>query len=62
MSITVWMLHGRSRQKIISNRNCARREQVCSSRRVHRCGVFDDEVLTGCEEIMRKVCEDFEVV
>ncbi|MGW1546905.1 transposase, partial [Streptomyces sp. NPDC002346] len=22
--------------------------------------VFDDEMLTRCEEIMRKVCEDFE--
>ncbi|GGJ33270.1 hypothetical protein GCM10010121_050550 [Streptomyces brasiliensis] len=26
----------------------------------YRRGVFDDEMLTRCEEIMRKVCEDFE--
>ncbi|MFI0778016.1 IS200/IS605 family transposase [Streptomyces sp. NPDC021212] len=26
----------------------------------HRSNVFDDEMLTRCEEIMRKVCEDFE--
>ncbi|MGW3071174.1 IS200/IS605 family transposase, partial [Streptomyces sp. NPDC001130] len=26
----------------------------------YRLGVFDDEMLTHCEEIMRKVCEDFE--
>ncbi|MEV4446630.1 IS200/IS605 family transposase [Streptomyces mirabilis] len=26
----------------------------------HRRGVFNDEMLTRCEEIMRKVCEDFE--
>ncbi len=25
----------------------------------YRLGVFDDEMLTRCEEIMRKVCEDF---
>ncbi|MCQ6250284.1 MULTISPECIES: IS200/IS605 family transposase [Streptomyces] len=26
----------------------------------YRRGVFDDEMLTRCEKIMRKVCEDFE--
>lgn len=26
----------------------------------YRRGVFSDEMLTRCEEIMRKVCEDFE--
>ncbi|MER5432324.1 IS200/IS605 family transposase [Streptomyces sp. NPDC002588] len=26
----------------------------------YRRGVFNDEMLTRCEEIMRKVCEDFE--
>ncbi len=26
----------------------------------YRRGVFNDETLTRCEEIMRKVCEDFE--
>lgn len=26
----------------------------------YRRGVFDDEMPTRCEEIMRKVCEDFE--
>ncbi|MFC4503221.1 MULTISPECIES: IS200/IS605 family transposase [Streptomyces] len=26
----------------------------------HRRGVFNDEMLARCEEIMRKVCEDFE--
>ncbi|MFJ9197059.1 IS200/IS605 family transposase [Streptomyces flaveolus] len=26
----------------------------------YRRGVFDDEMLACCEEIMRKVCEDFE--
>jgi putative transposase len=26
----------------------------------YRGGVFNDEMLTRCEEIMRKVCEDFE--
>ncbi|MFF9457464.1 IS200/IS605 family transposase [Streptomyces flaveolus] len=26
----------------------------------YRRGVFNDEMLTCCEEIMRKVCEDFE--
>ncbi|WP_435886526.1 IS200/IS605 family transposase [Streptomyces hirsutus] len=26
----------------------------------YRRGVFDDEMLTRCEEITRKVCEDFE--
>jgi putative transposase len=26
----------------------------------YRRGVFTDEILTRCEEIMRKVCEDFE--
>ncbi|MBZ6138027.1 IS200/IS605 family transposase [Streptomyces olivaceus] len=28
--------------------------------RRYRSGVFDDEMPTRCEEIMRKVCEDFE--
>lgn len=26
----------------------------------NRRGVFNDEMLTRCEEVMRKVCEDFE--
>ena len=26
----------------------------------YRCGVFTDEMLRRCEEIMRKVCEDFQ--
>ncbi len=26
----------------------------------YRRGVFDDEMLTRCKEIMRKLCEDFE--
>lgn len=26
----------------------------------YRRGVMNDEVLTRCEEVMRKVCEDFE--
>ncbi|MGW3317929.1 IS200/IS605 family transposase [Streptomyces fungicidicus] len=44
-----------------------RGRQVVSAMHVHlvfvtkyRRGVFEDEMLTHCEEIMRKVCEDFE--
>ncbi|MER5968756.1 IS200/IS605 family transposase [Streptomyces sp. NPDC002055] len=44
-----------------------RGRHVVSAMHVHlvfvtrsRRGVFDDEMLTRCEEIMRKVCEDFE--
>ncbi|MFE7857877.1 IS200/IS605 family transposase [Streptomyces sp. NPDC057403] len=44
-----------------------RGRHVVSAMQVHlvfvtkyRRGVFDDELLTRCEEIMRKVCEDFE--
>ncbi|WP_374195446.1 IS200/IS605 family transposase [Streptomyces sp. ISL-87] len=43
-----------------------RGRQVVSATHVHlvfvtkyRRGVFNDEMLTRCEEIMRKVCEDF---
>ncbi|MFI9258306.1 transposase [Streptomyces sioyaensis] len=44
-----------------------RGRHVCSVMHVHwvfvtgcRRGVFDDEMLTRCEEITRKVCEDFQ--
>ncbi|MGW5093335.1 IS200/IS605 family transposase [Streptomyces nodosus] len=44
-----------------------RGRHVVSATQVHlafvtkyRRGVFNDEMLTHCEEIMRKVCEDFE--
>ncbi|WP_432097046.1 IS200/IS605 family transposase [Streptomyces sp. bgisy100] len=44
-----------------------RGRHVVSAMHVHlvfvtksRRGVFDDEMLTRCEEVMRKVCEDFE--
>ncbi|MER5225560.1 IS200/IS605 family transposase [Streptomyces flaveus] len=43
-----------------------RGRHVVSAMHVHlvfvtkcRRGVFDDEMLTRCEEVMRKVCEDF---
>nr|WP_229911351.1 IS200/IS605 family transposase [Streptomyces aurantiogriseus] len=45
---------------MIFNGNCTRCEQVCSSRHSHQRGVFNDEMLTGREEIMRKVREDIE--
>ncbi|MFG2886458.1 transposase, partial [Streptomyces sp. NPDC048297] len=44
-----------------------RGRHVVSAMHVHlvfvtkcRRGVFNEEMLTRCEEIMRKVCEDFE--
>ncbi|MER5973420.1 IS200/IS605 family transposase [Streptomyces sp. NPDC002055] len=44
-----------------------RGRHVVSAMHVHlvfvtksRRGVFDEEMLTRCEEVMRKVCEDFE--